>query len=360
VSDRNSFALAILGAGPAGLAAALIAARSVRVVLIADSIPGRSSDLRIEAIPARTLAMLAEIGLEPSSLGATALHDGHWSSWDTEEPLFRAGAPTAHVERPALERALFARVCAERIAFLVEPGAPRHDGSVFWGPGWRAPHLIDATGRTAVTARKRVAAAHPWASRFFWSDNAEERATSAFAIAPLRDGYAYRIGSGARVGLGLVGRSSLLRAASGRAAEILREENAHWLLDGLPPLARMNIGASGPCSVQWATGSRASLIGDAALARDALSSQGLAGSLSDAFHAVEAIQNGEPKRLAERHATNRASHLALLSELIGRCRMREAPLWRDYANHLNRYAKPKRNAWVPDTRRSGEQASPAR
>jgi 2-polyprenyl-6-methoxyphenol hydroxylase-like FAD-dependent oxidoreductase len=338
VSGGHAFDLAILGAGPAGLTAALIASRSMRVVLVADRIPGRSPDLRIEAIPARTLAMLTELGVEPSSLGAAALHDGHWSSWETDAPQFRASAPTAHIERPALERALFARVCEERIAFLVEPGAPHHDGSDFWGPGWRAAHLIDATGRAAITARKRVAAAHPWASRFFWSGNKERKLTDAFAIAPLRDGYAYRIGSGAHIGLGLVGRSRLLRAAPERIAEILRAENALWLLDGLPPLARMRIGASGPCSVQWAVGSRALLIGDAALARDALSSQGLAGSLSDAFHAVEAILSGDPGRLAERHAANRTSHLALLNELVGRNRTRDAPLWREYADHVRRRA----------------------
>jgi 2-polyprenyl-6-methoxyphenol hydroxylase-like FAD-dependent oxidoreductase len=334
----RSFDLAILGAGPAGLAAALIASQSARVVLIADKIPGRSWDLRIEAVPARTLAMLAELGIAPAALGATALHDGHWSAWETEEPRFQPTAPTAHVERPVLEQALFARLCAERIAFLVEPCTPHHDGDVFWAPGWRAEHLIDATGRAAITAHKRVAAAHPWASRFWWSDNAQGHATSAFAITPLCDGYAYRIGSGARIGVGVVGRSRLLRATLMRVAEMLREAGAQWLLDGLPPLAQMHTGASGPCSVQWASGSPASLIGDAALARDALSSQGLAGSLSDAFHAVEAIFNNTPQRLAERHSENRASHLALLHDLIGRCRLSEAPIWRDYANHIDRCA----------------------
>lgn len=339
MSDRSTFDIAVLGAGPAGLAAALIASRAARVVLIADRIPAHADDLRIEAVPARTLAMLSELGIAPASLGSAALYDGHWSAWETEEPRFRAGAPTAHIERPHLERALFAQVCAERIAFLVEPDTPHHDGSAFWGPGWRAPHLIDATGRAAITARRRVSTPHPWASRFFWCDNRDGRAANAFAIAPLRDGYAYRIGSSAHIGLGLVGRSRLLRATPERIATMLREENAHWLLDGLPPLARMNIGASGPCSVQWAVGSRANLIGDAALARDALSSQGLAGSLSDAFHAVEAILSGEPQRLAERHAANRSSHLTLLRELIGRCRMRDAPLWREYARHVAANAK---------------------
>ena len=120
---------------------------------------------------------------------------------------------------------------------------------------------------------------------------------------------------------------------------MLRDEGAGWLLEGMPSLSSMARGASGTSSLQWAQSGRAALVGDAALARDSLSSQGLAASISDALYAVAAIESGDMKSLRARHATNLSAHLTYLNEVLTRCRFRETPLWHAYETFVAE------NAW---------------
>jgi hypothetical protein len=98
----------------------------------------------------------------------------------------------------------------------------------------------------------------------------------------------------------------------------------------MPHLQSLTRGASGVCSLQWATAGRALLAGDASLARDSLSSQGLAGSLSDALYAVAAVIGGDLEALRRRQEGNLAAHLAHMRELLSRCRFRNHPIWSDY------------------------------
>jgi hypothetical protein len=83
-----------------------------------------------------------------------------------------------------------------RIEIIVDGARPRYDKG-FVGAGWRARHLIDATGRASVTAQARVRSRPGWASRFFWTARRSTRATPEFRIAALSCGYAYRLGSAA-------------------------------------------------------------------------------------------------------------------------------------------------------------------
>ena len=66
------------------------------------------------------------------------------------------------------------------------------------------------------------------------------------------------------------------------------------------------------------------------IARDALSSQGLAASLSDALYAVVAITSDRLECLDLRQAENLFTHLTLLKEQITRCHHRTTPLWQAY------------------------------
>jgi hypothetical protein len=77
-------------------------------------------------------------------------------------------------------------------------------------------------------------------------------------------------------------------------------------------------------------------VGDAALARDSLSSQGLAASASDSFYAVAAAS--DKSALQSRHNANLQAHLGQLSDVLKRCRFRSAPVWRDYENFVAKYA----------------------
>jgi 2-polyprenyl-6-methoxyphenol hydroxylase-like FAD-dependent oxidoreductase len=328
----RQFDIAVLGGGPAGLVSALAASQQARTVLVLDRLSSTQASLRIDSVPARTLALLVELGIDPRALGADRLHNGRWSSWDAAEPVWRMGAQTAHIERPRLEQALFEAVrAAGLVTVLVDGMRPRWTKG-FSGNGWRAQNLIDATGRAAVTARTRKRPARPWASRFFWT--ARGKIAPEFRMAALPCGYAYRLGSAGHIGLGIAGRGRWLNADPSALERLLRDEAADWLLDGMPPIASMTRGASGTCSLQWAGGGRGIPIGDAALARDSLSSQGLAASISDALYAVAAIASGDVAALRERHKANYASHIHHVTELVGRCRFRETPLWRDYETFL--------------------------
>jgi hypothetical protein len=138
-------------------------------------------------------------------LGVDRLHDGRWASWETQVPEWQAGPRTAHVERPRLECALADVVRATgNVTIVVERARPqcadRHSGN-----GWSARHVIDATGRAAVTACTRVRPAAPWGSLFFWTPHCG--ADPAFRIAALANGYAYRLGCADTIGIGVVGRS---------------------------------------------------------------------------------------------------------------------------------------------------------
>jgi 2-polyprenyl-6-methoxyphenol hydroxylase-like FAD-dependent oxidoreductase len=328
VSSSRDFDIAVLGGGPAGLVSALAAAKHVRTALVVDRLSIADDPMRIDSIPARTLALLVELGVDPRALGTKCLHSGRWAGWEAAAPAWHQGAQTAHIERPRLEQALFEAVRATgRVTIIMDGTRPRW-AKGFIGTGWRAQTLIDATGRASVTARVRKRPAHPWASRFFWT--ARREISPEFRIAALSCGYAYRLGSADRIGIGIAGRGRWLNADPPTLERLLRNEAAEWLLEGMPPVSSMVRGASGTSSVQWARGGRSALVGDAALSRDSLSSQGLAASISDALYAIAAAASGDVKSLRERHTTNLASHLTYLTELVRRCRFRASPLWHAY------------------------------
>jgi flavin-dependent dehydrogenase len=350
VRRPKTFDVAVLGGGPAGLAAALTAAKSARTVLVLNrpAVPG--GPLRIDAVPARTLALLVELGVAPHAVGAEHLHERQGACWQAASPQWNGGAKTAHIERPRLELALLGAVRADRRIRIVVGGArPKFDGD-FRGAGWQARHLIDATGRAAVTAQSRLRPQSAWASRFFWTQRLATPATPEFRIAALPGGYAYRLGSADHIGIGVVGRGALLKSDAGGLDRLLSDEAAQWLCQDMPPLQAMRRGASGVTSVQWAVPGRAALIGDAAIARDPLSSQGLAASLSDALYAVAAILSGNTDSLRDRQADNLAAHLTYLKTVLMQCRYRDNPHWAAYERFIaansggRRAARPARPA----------------
>jgi len=345
VSRPTPYDIAVLGGGAAGMAAALTAAKSARTVLVINRPINPRAPLRIDAIPARTLALLVEFGITPRAIGAASLHDHQAACWASAAPQRVHGAKTAHIERPKLELALFDAVRADgRIAIVVDGARPKFNGD-FRGSSWRAKHLIDATGRAAVTAQSRIRWRPAWASRFFWTRRAATRTTSEFCIAALPCGYAYRLGSADHIGIGIVGRGAVLKSGTAGLTELLHGEAARWLCADMPPLHAMSRGAAGVTSVQWALPGHALLIGDALIARDPLSSQGLAASLSDALYAVAAILSDDADSLRRREAENLAAHLTYLRAALAQCRYRDNSLWTAYerfveTNVANRIERP--------------------
>jgi flavin-dependent dehydrogenase len=334
LSQPKTYDIAVLGGGPAGLVAALAAARSARTILVLNRDLEAYAPFRIDAVPAHTLALLVELGIGPRTIGAERLHERHGACWRTASPQWSGGAKTAHIERPDLEAALFDAVRADgRVQIIVDGARPKFNG-VFRGTGWRSRHLIDATGRAAVTAQARVRSRPAWASRFFWTSRQATPATPEFRIAALPCGYAYRLGSTDRIGIGLVGRGELLNSDAAGFANLLRDEALNWLCEDMPPLDTMSRGASGVTSAQWAVPGRATLIGDAAIARDPLSSQGLAASLSDALYAVAAIVTGDADSLRARQAENLRAHLLYLHAALIQCRYLDNAHWSAYERFI--------------------------
>jgi flavin-dependent dehydrogenase len=303
----------IIGAGPAGLAAALALAGRGQVQIVAPNLPQSGDPARIDAVPAPLLALLLELGVHPTQLDVRELHDMRISAWGTARPEVARGHAVAHVKRPALELALLSAVArapnirvTDRV--LAEPG-----------------RVIDATGRRAASARLVLRPPEPWLARVFWAEGRFDPRAQAFRIAALLEGYAYRLGTAARVMLGVVAPKS----AEPPTEEWLRAAGAGWLLAGLPSLCDMRPGRGGVASVQWAErGGGAELAGDAALARDSLSSQGLAAGIADAVALARGLT--EPGR----QALQRERHLRSLAGLIASSRFAAAPAWSDYGTFL--------------------------
>ena len=357
MSRPATFDVAIVGGGPVGLVAALTAANSARTALVLNRIPDPWAPVRIDVIPARTLALLVEFGIEPRAIGAECLNDSQGTCWESGTPKWVRGPRTAQIERPLLECALFDVLRAEnRVKIITDRTRPSFDG-VFHGTGWCAKHLVDATGRAAVTSRSRIRLRPACASRFYWtSRDAAPTATPEFCIAALPGGYIYRLGSARRIGLGFVGGGEFLNSDP---EQIMTD--AAWLSDGMPSFSTMRRGASGVTSVQWAIPEHAVLAGDAAIARDPLSSQGLAASLSDALYAIAAIASGNLDCLHARQAENLTAHLMHLREQIMQCRYCNSPFWSAYEHSISG-AKPNvvEGRWAPALRHRRLEAIPRR
>jgi FAD binding domain len=282
------FDAAIIGAGPVGLLAALQLARAgCDVVIATKRVPAAGDPRRVDAVPAAFLALLIEFGIQPRSVGADALHTYRVSSWESEAPVCQDSPNSVHLERPALDLALLGALRRVPVAFDY-----RIDGEAIAGEGWCARRFIDATGRAATTAERRIRPPSPWVSRSFWTGREGCAASRHFAIAALPDGYAYRLGAASIVMLGVAGRGAAVVGTPPQIMARLRL-TAPWILDGLPNLAQMHSGHAGAASVQWAQG-HGLRIGDAALARDALSSQGLATGAAEALLAT--ARNSETER----------------------------------------------------------------
>ena len=110
----------------------------------------------------------------------------------------------------------------------------------------------------------------------------------------------------------------------------LQQLGLGWILAGLPSFETMAAGRSGIASAQWSEGPDHPIrVGDAALARDSLSSQGMANGLSDALQATE-----DETSLWRRHKEERQAHLASLIREIEWCWCRNSSGWMGYQTFL--------------------------
>ncbi len=320
---RTSRNTAILGAGPAGLAAALSLISWGGVRIITPGLPAATDVPRVDMVPAAFLAFLLELGIHPGQIGVHDLHDVRRIAWSDALPETVRGSAVAHVERPALELALLAAL--ERMSgFKIVPSPA--------DPGER---VIDATGRRSVSATRTVGLAKPWIARVFCRYGAFDKADQAFRLAALPAGYVYRLASPRLLAIGVV----VSKAAGGMTTKDIEKyvhaAGAGWVLKGTGSLGSIQAGKGGVASVQWSVGPAATLrVGDASLARDSLSAQGLCSGISDAVSLVRNPDYADRWPDREREQLNR--HLAFLANAMERSRFRAEKPWAEYRRFLKR------------------------
>lgn len=311
--------LEIVGDGPVGLLCALVAARRGPVRLVAsrsrgparEATAGATTAPAVECVPAALLTMLLEFGIVPAELDVTTLSRDRQVSWRSEVPRTHSGPAVAHVDRSALVGALRRRVLACAPVSVVT--------SV--GPGKR----IDASGRRAWSALAVHRPPRAWVAS--WCTVPRGRLDPRLRIAAGADGYGYRVGSGSWLTVAWVGPARPPRTGAELADRLEVARVAHAV--GVPALAsvggrtaRRVASASLPVSSPGVVA-----VGDAALARDALASQGTSIGLAEAY-AVGTDPDHEQASL--RVADGRRRHLRSLSAMLDDCLYTEAPVWTEY------------------------------
>ena len=214
----------VLGGGPVGLTTALIAARYGQVVIILPQRTRTLPTLRIDCVPVALLALFVELGLHPSQLGASAVHDRRLVAWNSVTPEVVRSAGTVHILRPALENCLLERAREHRaIRFATSLGVIPPES-----------RLLDATGRRAITADCRCRPENPAILRAIVLRGVFSRAQQAFRLASLPTGYAYRLGTRDRLMLGLVQGRQQWSENGGSLTDRVRRSGVEWLLAGIP------------------------------------------------------------------------------------------------------------------------------
>jgi hypothetical protein len=320
----------IIGAGPAGLAAALGLVGRSAVRIVTPTLPATTDAPRVDMVPATFLAFLLELGVHPAQLGVRELHDARILAWSRAEPEVVHGNAFAHIERPALELALLAAVERHpRIRILA--------GSVSHARIQDEP-VIDATGRRALSAMRTIGLPQPWLARVFSQRGSFDQADQAFRMAALPAGYIYRMASPRLMTIGVVLSKNTVAMSARDIEQYVRSAGAGWVLPEIGSLASMPTGRGGVASVQWSIGSTgAHPVGDAALARDSLSAQGLCAGLSSA---VSAVRTAEHSWCLQRERLQR--HLEFLAATIAHSRFRSEAAWSNYLDFVRheRVAKP--------------------
>jgi len=333
--------LAVLGAGPVGIVAALAASKRGLSIVLSGATPAKTRRARLELVPVQFLHVLLELGLRPQDAGWAATCARRRIAWEAATPTEQAGASLAVMRRFELEEALLNRAARDgRIIFAPDLESPTRTESGWRGRGWQAPRLLDATGRSATTAMSLVR----W-PMVAWHWLAPGGAEPWFGLAAVPAGYVYRCAIPGADCLGLVQRGSGARTQKELRADVL-QAGVEWILEGFnwpsanesPPVA---------AGAQWTApqfDDCCLAVGDARLARDPLSSQGLLSGVVEALGSLDAWQEspGWASLLRKRQDENIHHHRRSLLSYIASCRFRDEPHWRGYSAWLETPSKSTR------------------
>jgi hypothetical protein len=264
------------------------------------------------------LTLLLEIGITPEELDVRGLSRERVVAWANSDPQQFDGPACAYIDTGALHRALFQRASAHPAITLARH---RERGAI--ARGW-----VDATGRRSLSAESHIRPPRAWIAALV---TVRRAGRGPLRLAAARDGYAYRLGSAQWTTIGWVGPGGPPLTGAALRARIVESGTAWILEDAEIPhgISTFRRAASAALPVPSAD---AIPIGDAALTRDALASQGLSIGLSDAC--VVADSTTTPLTMAGRRADAIARHLRHLQGTVAACAHASAPCWAEYAMWL--------------------------
>ena len=293
--------LIVCGAGPAGLASALHAARAGLSVAVFDPRPSPIDKACGEGLMPGAMRELDELGvaLTGQSLAGIRYTDGHTRA----EARFRHGCGRG-VRRTELQAALTGALTAAGVTVRPQriDSISQDDGSVQAG-GVRARYLIAADGLHSPI-RRQLGLDRPSGTRPRWGLRQH------FAIAPWTDlvevhwgahSEAYVTPVGPQlVGVALLGSDRMPFADAVHAFPALRERLPLDLGEGAS-----SVRGAGPLRqrVRARVAGRVLLVGDASGYVDALTGEGIAVSLACARAAVDCIVAGTPAQYEQRWRT---------------------------------------------------------
>lgn len=138
---------------------------------------------RIDSLPLPLVALLIELGVHPSAIGAETTSRSVLSNWESEQPMVREVAPRIHVDRVRLEREL--RALVERHPLIELAYRPSETS--------QATLRVDATGRRAQSSQAVIEPHSPWFAKTLLLPGRYGEAQQGLRLAPFADGYFYRL-----------------------------------------------------------------------------------------------------------------------------------------------------------------------
>jgi len=303
----------VAGAGPAGLATALIAARAGLVATVVDPRPAPIDKACGEGLMPGAVRALRELGVDPPGFDFRGI--GYRDGRHVAEALFRSG-PGRGVRRTDLQATLLAAVRANGVPVLQRAATTiGQDAESVTAADLTARYLVAADGLHSPIARARGLVRPPVASRrprwglrrhfetspwsdlvqVYWSPTAEAYVTP--------------------VGPGLVGVAVL---SSDRAPFDEQLGRFPDLADRLDGAKSGPVRGAGPLRRRTSTrvDGRVLLVGDAAGYVDALTGEGIAVSLACAKVLVECLVAGRTERYESLWLRESRRYRALTSSLL--------------------------------------------
>ncbi len=305
--------LLVAGAGPAGLATALFAARAGLVVTVVDPRPAPIDKACGEGLMPGALRALHELGVDPP--GYDFLGIGYRDGRNTAEALFRTG-PGRGVRRTDLQTSLLAAVRASGVPVLQRAVSTiEQTAASVTAAELTARYLVAADGLHSPIARARGLVRPPVASRRpRWGLRRH------FEVAPWSDLVQVHWSSTAEayvtpVAPGLVGVAVL---SSAKAPFDDQLDRFPELADRLRGARAGPVRGAGPLRRHTSTrvDGRVLLVGDAAGYVDALTGEGIAVSLACAKVLVQCLAAGNPERYESLWLRESRRYRTLTSSLL--------------------------------------------